>query len=275
MDFKHILFTRFNIYYKTKMAQKGFDPEFWLLERFEIFRKYCFPSVVKQSNLNFTWMIYVDSETTPAVYNSLKELITPYPFILLVKRKFSHFSLKLVINEDIHQYFGQEFGYLISSRVDTDDMLHWDYIQSVQQRFNFQDYEALNFNKGLVYDIETGVSSTKYHFYNAFISLVEKRKTDGFLTVFYKLHINYSDDPKKTEIKNQIPMWCVTVHGLNVSTSFYGEVFKFSQPDLKALFGFEFQKKPKQINVLKFTIRSFRRTFEKVKVRIFGPKLIE
>lgn len=268
MAFKHILITRFNIYYKTKMAQQGFDPEEWLQERFVIFQRYCFPSVINQSNLNFTWMIYVDSETSSEVLAGLKKMVEPFPFIMLIQREFPHFSLKLILNEDILNFLPGDYEYLISSRVDTDDMLHRDYIKEVQDRFNNQTYEAINFNRGHVYDIGTGVCSLAVHKHNPFISLIEKRSEAGFKSVFHQIHVAYKDDPKKVEVADLSPMWCMSVHGLNVSTSFYGRVIKFRQPNLKLLFGFEYQKKPTTSVIIQYSLRSYRRKWAKIKVKI-------
>lgn len=268
MEFKHILITRFNIFYKTKMAQQGFDPQEWLKERFSIFQKFCFPSIVNQSNKGFTWMIYVDSETDPETLEALKAMVKPYSFVLLIQRVFQHFSLKLVLDEDIHKFLGVDFQYLISSRVDTDDMLHRDFIQSVQDRFTGQSYEALNFNKGHIYDIGTGVTSVAIHRHNPFISLIEKRTDRGFKSVFHQIHVAYKDDPNKIEILNPKPMWCMSVHGLNVSTSFFGRVIKFRQPDLQLLFGFQHQKKPSAKMIIRYSLRSYRRKWVKIKVKL-------
>ncbi|WP_238325348.1 glycosyltransferase [Lunatimonas lonarensis] len=250
------------------MAQQGHEPEVWLQERFLIFQKFCFPSILNQSNKDFTWLIYVDSETNPGILEALQELVKPYSFILLIQRVFQHFSLKLVLNEDIHKYFGEGFQYLISSRVDTDDMLHKDFIQKVQEMFQRQSYEALNFNKGHIYDISTGVTSAAVHKYNPFISLIEKRTKAGFKTVFHKIHIAYKDDPNLVKVGNYNPMWCMTVHGLNVSTSFYGRVIKFKQPDLKQIFDFDFQKKPTTNAIFQYSLRSYKRKWSKIKVKL-------
>jgi len=260
MEFKHLLISRLNVFYKTKMAERGFDPEDWLLERVEIFKKFCFPSILHQANKNFHWFFYIDSQTPDIVRKDLEDLFEQFSFIQLISHRYESFNITKYLQADINQYLGSDFQYLISSRVDTDDMLHKDYISIVQRQFKNQEYLALNFNKGLVYDVPSGVSSIMIHRYNAFISLIEKRTVEGFRTVFQKNHTAYRQDLGKTEIKLDRPMWCVTIHGLNDSTGFYGRVIKFAQPDLKTWFGFKFQKKPNQVDILRFSIRSYLRT---------------
>lgn len=270
MTSRHILITRFNIFYKTKMAAQGHDPEVWLIKRFEIFKKFCFPSIINQSSKNFTWMLYVDIDTTPEILVNLQEMVKPYPFILLIYRVFEHFSVKLFVNEDIQKYLPNDFEYLISSRVDTDDMIQKDFIKLVQTHFKNQEYEALNFNRGHIYDIKTGITSDAIHKQNPFITLFEKKSTEGFKTVFHKIHTAYKDDPHKIEISNQTRMWVMSVHGLNVSTGFYGKIIKFNQPNLMDQFGFGFQKSPSIRSILYFTRRSYKRTISKVKNKIMN-----
>lgn len=250
------------------MAEKGFDPEVWLNKRFEIFKKYCFPSVINQSNLNFTWMIYIDSETSEEMLGKLNNLFAPFPFIILIQREFPHFSLKLVINEDVREYFDDDFQFLISSRLDTDDMLYKDFFKELQSKFNRQNYKVLNFNRGLIYDVDTGILSKTNRKNNPFISLIESKSDLGFKTVYHRMHFEYEDEPEKLEIDNPCPMWCMCVHGLNVSTSFYGSVYKFYQPDLKELFGFEFQKTPSLGTILRYTFRSYVRKWKKIKSKL-------
>ena len=265
MNYKHLLITRINVFYKTKMAVRGFDPDTWLLERVEIFKKFCLPSILNQSNKNFYWFFYIDSETSQEVISDLAITFEPFPFIKLIAHHYESFNITKYLQGDIQQYLGSDFQYLISSRVDTDDMLHKDYIDIVQKEFKNQEYQALNFNKGLVYHVPTGVSSLMEHRYNAFMSLIEKRSVNGFKTVFHKQHTEYRNDIRKLEIKIKQSMWCVTIHGLNDSTGFYGKVFKLREPDLSESFGFQYQKSPSFMDILNFTLRSYSRTFQKVR----------
>lgn len=264
MEFKHLLITRLNVYYKIKMAERGFDPDTWLLERVEIFKKFCFPSIINQKNRDFNWFFYIDSETPLAVKSDLEGLFRPYPFINLIAHHYDSFNISKYLQADIDQFLGTDFEFLISSRVDTDDMLHRDYISDVQSRFKKQDYTAINFNRGLVYDVTSGVSSIMVHRYNAFLSLIERKSEAGFRTVYYKQHTAYRDDTGKLEITIGKPMWCVTIHGLNDSTGFYGRVNKLKQPDLVKNFGFQNQVYPKFSKILAFSLRSYKRTFRKI-----------
>ena len=68
-DFHHFLITRFNLHFETPAWQKDKNhnetlSEEWMSSRLEIFEKYCLPSVLKQTNLNFRWIIFFDIKTT-------------------------------------------------------------------------------------------------------------------------------------------------------------------------------------------------------------------
>ncbi|MBT0813042.1 hypothetical protein KIH41_17270 [Litoribacter ruber] len=246
------------------MAEKGFDPEEWLLERIDFFKKCCFPSILNQSNKNFTWFFYIDNKTPEHVKKSLGDIFDPFPFIKLIAHEYENFNITRYLMADIECFLGDDFDYLISSRVDTDDMLHKNFIETVQIFFGEQEYKVLNFSKGYVYDMPSGISSQTLRKANPFISLIEKRKNGRFQTVFCKPHTDFLGDPDYLEIRLRKPLWCMIVHGLNDSTSFYGSVNKFTQPVLKDSFGFRFQKKPKVVYLLSFSIRSYKRTIDKI-----------
>lgn len=264
VDFRYLLLTRFNVFYKTKIKQRGFNPDIWLLERLDIFFKFCFPSILNQTEKNFTWFFYIDSATPKEVRDRLEEAFKPFPFIIILSQVYEEFTLSSSLNEDIEYYLGDNYNYLISTRVDSDDMLHKDFFFKLKSHFNHQNYQVINFKLGMVYETSSGVISKMSHQYNAFISLVERRNSNGFYTVFHKMHTDYKFDPNLINVNIKTPMWCVVIHGLNDSTGFYGKVFKFRQPDLNLLFGFKEQKKPSYFKLLSFSIRSYKRTLIKV-----------
>lgn len=268
MKFRHVLVSRLNVFYQKKMSEKGFDPENWLLERVEIFKKFCLPSILNQSNKKFQWFFYIDAHTPDQVKEDLEKTFVPYPFIKLLAHHFDSFNITKELRSDIDKYLGKDFDFLISSRVDTDDMLHKDFISNIQESFNEQEFKILNFSRGLVYHIPSGVSSFSNRKGNPFISLVEKRNNGQFVTVFSKSHTDYVSDYAYTEIYLEKPLWCMTVHGLNDSTGFFGKINLIKQPMFKDYFGFNHHKSPNINDVLWFLLRSYRRTFNKLILKI-------
>lgn len=62
MSIKHFIATRFNLKIEEWNTAKDGSvvlTEKWLEERFNLFEKYCFPSVANQSIKNFYWLIFL------------------------------------------------------------------------------------------------------------------------------------------------------------------------------------------------------------------------
>ena len=67
-SFEHLLITRFNLnLYARDKHDAPTRTERWLEHRFEIFERYCLPSVAAQINPNFRWLCLFDA-ATPAAY---------------------------------------------------------------------------------------------------------------------------------------------------------------------------------------------------------------
>ncbi|MGO4891672.1 glycosyltransferase [Flavobacterium sp. W21_SRS_FM6] len=61
--FQHYVITRFNLRQKDWLASKSNNEvltDEWMENRLTLFSHYCFPSLLKQSTQNFTWLGRVD-----------------------------------------------------------------------------------------------------------------------------------------------------------------------------------------------------------------------
>jgi hypothetical protein len=263
-DFRHFLITRVNIGYLDRIYPDGINPEIWLYKRITIFKEYCFPSIINQTNKNFTWLLYFDERTPNPILRELKEFFNESPFIIIKTMEGSFGNLKTVLKKDIMDLLTDE-KFIITSRVDTDDMLNKFYIEKVQSFFNCQKYVSINFSKGLVYDTSTGLIGATIQKSNAFISLIEKIESRSPKTVYYKLHREYLNDTERLEIKNSDYMWVVSVHGLNVSSGFFARPIFFSRIDLYKNFNFKNQKysslKIRLVALIKFFKRKSKKVF--------------
>ena len=67
-SFEHLIITRFNLnLYARDKHDAPTRTERWLEHRFELFERYCLPSVAAQTNPNFRWLCLFDA-ATPAAY---------------------------------------------------------------------------------------------------------------------------------------------------------------------------------------------------------------
>ena len=72
-SFEHLIITRFNLnLYARDKHDAPTRTERWLAHRFEVFERYCLPSVAAQTNPNFRWLCLFDAAavTSPSVRSS-------------------------------------------------------------------------------------------------------------------------------------------------------------------------------------------------------------
>jgi len=242
MNFKHFLVTRVNIGYVERALEKNVTPSQWLDFRLNIFYKHCLPSILNQSCKNFVWFLYFDERTPSEVIKIIEDKFHAYPFIELKFMNGSFVDLNGNIIKDIKNTIGGDISHVITSRVDTDDMIHFDFIKRIQEIFNYQELLAVNFSRGLIYDVRTGVLGDTCQRSNAFMTLIENISNHGIKTVYHRKHREYLNEPYWKELKNTPYMWCVTVHGLNISTGFFGKAFLCTNNELIKYFDYKFQK---------------------------------
>lgn len=219
--FQHFVITRFNLRDPALEKANGNKPlldDKWMADRLELFENYCFSSLKKQSETNFTWLVFFDI-STPDIFRAI---IDKYA------TEFSNFTPIYIdgmnaylpsIKSEIAKRLDQP--YLITSRLDNDDCLHQDYMKEVQAQFAEQSFMAIDFVDGYTLQIEPIVRFAKRsHVHNPFISLIEK--SDDFVTVWSrKRHGHWS------KVKHVLPiqhkrMWMSIIHFENKTNTFLG-----------------------------------------------------
>ncbi|MEP6646764.1 MAG: glycosyltransferase [Saprospiraceae bacterium] len=213
--FSHLLITRFNI------KVSGFGPERmtsqssaeWLQERLRIFNMYCVPSVISQSNTDFTWLIYFDSDTPIKIINEVSTL----------KNKISHLKIILVdhfdafVEDIIRKIRTSPEPYVISSRLDNDDLISSEYINSVQNAFIPVHNTIINFNAGYELSLPDHVlRKWNNSFKNQFTSIIEDKSEPDILTIYGFPHWRPPALSQTINIKTR-PMWIYLIHGKNYS----------------------------------------------------------
>ena len=164
--FNHFILTRFNLAIRGRI---GLEPE-WLNHRFELFERFCYPSVVGQSNQNFKWLVFFDSRTPEVFKNKVREYSQYQNFVPVYTDGYKEIlSLykKAILN---HLEDGSE--YLITTRLDNDDAIFKDFVKTIQDNFNEQEFEFISFSNGYVW-YNHKIYSYKY-LANPFTNLIEK-----------------------------------------------------------------------------------------------------
>lgn len=219
--YKHFIITRFNLKLdnlpKIKIRDSAEQYNDWLKNRFYLFEKYCYPSIINQSCTDFYWLVLFDINTPPIYRQKIKQyekassLFKP---IFLDNGDYD--TVKGKFNEVADLYLDMNDEFVITTRIDNDDAFHKDMISSVQRCFNMQDDLFISFTYGFQYDIINKVFARIFYRNNHFISRIERR-TPNINTVITYNHYSINEAGDVYYISNRRkPMWLEIIHKGNL-----------------------------------------------------------
>lgn len=222
--FNHFLITRFNV--KSKL---GFDRKFvtdqcisnsrdWLQHRFDLFDRYCYPTVRSQTTTNFKWIVFFDN-FTPDFFREKIKKYAEWPNFIPVY--IDDFNVE-VVKKTICKHKTGKPKFIITTRLDNDDGICNQYLQMTQDKFDEQCFEIFNFYYGYYLTHPSGKLYLRGRVGNTFISLIEK--ADKIETIWLNgipHHKLYGIYKHKGLMKNIIlekkPSWVVIFHEKNLS----------------------------------------------------------
>jgi len=209
-QFSHLIVTRFNL--PLWNAGKTPDPD-WLTHRFELFKRYCYPSITGQTEQNFKWITLLSGDTPAEFRTQIAQLKRTTPVYL--DKFYSKETIKTLVNE-----ISPDSTHLITTTLDNDDALAADFVATIQAQFTGQKFSIINFTNGLRYKIST---QKLYHCAipsSPFVSLIENIAENKPHTILRCLPhstirnrygpINEIDTP---------PMWLQIVHERNAAAT--------------------------------------------------------
>jgi len=232
---KHFLITRFNIrsenWKRTKSGLQTLSDD-WLKDRFNLFESYCLPSVKQQSNQEFIWCVIFDEETPVKYINKIEALSAEYPKIHpLFVDGFN--KLQTVLSNFSESKLNGNESRLITTRLDNDDIIHKDFIETIQSLSIHLNNTIIDLRSGLQLIDHSGqkdIRLIKLKF-NPFITLVES--IQGFETIVSRNH-NYWRTFDRVVSYSEKPMWIQVVHKnnlVNMELSFLKKVSDFNPDD--------------------------------------------
>jgi hypothetical protein len=209
--FDHFIITQFNVVFNwtrnglsspTKAPDKN-----WMLERWKLFERYCYPSIINQTNQNFKWFVFFDGKTTD------KNRVNKYSRIIPVYIKHNNWTYDDII-KTIKPHI--ENDYVITTRLDNDDALSIQYVDEVQKRFTPTNFQIFNFINGQIFDTKQNrLYNYDYQCTNPFISVVELNA--NLKTCFY---LNHPEMGKQlghvVKLRTAQPGWLQVQHGGNL-----------------------------------------------------------
>jgi hypothetical protein len=247
MDYSHYIITQFNLRDFPKSINNDFENWVkWTRDRIMLFKDYCLPSVINQSCKAFSWLLYFDSET-PEEFKEFLNSLSSYSFISVCYCKGVEDFNKNYI-EEVKKRTRASVKWVITSRIDNDDCLHSDAIKTIQKNFVEKDKYLISLASGYLLNLSDRTLSHYYYPMSPFISLIELNnneikgvfekghtKWDSLrLFVFKEIWLDcFNKKARKSRFILKRPLWIQTVHGKNVSNSFYRGLPVLKKKDLR------------------------------------------
>jgi hypothetical protein len=206
--FDHVFLTRFSAVHAAGLPPVQED---WLRYRLGFFEEACLASMSRQTVRDFRWLVFVDDRCSESFRRDFEALATDVFEPVWTHELFWSGVFREALTDASHA------PYLITSRLDSDDAVAVDFVESVQAQFDGQERLFLNFTRGL--QLERSGAVYRYdQSSNPFLSLIERRH-DGVApaTVFgQSAHGAARTVAPLREVKAP-PMWIQVIHGSNVA----------------------------------------------------------
>ncbi|MBR5084454.1 MAG: hypothetical protein IKX33_07610 [Prevotella sp.] len=231
MLFRHYILTRFNI--PIWRADKNGAPTLtdeWLQHRFELFDKFCLPSIMAQTKKDFLWVVLFDRNTP----QQWKERIENYKsqcqqfHPVFVKHEAGRLFLRVfqeVIADDLgkEQKNGTTYDAVLSTYFDNDDALRTSFVEDLHRdadSLSLREPLFISYRRGIQYFTDMNIATAVNYRNNHFLSLLEPVIEDKVPhTVFgFGSHSSLSvfEGCQVKIIKNNYPAWAEVVHHDNV-----------------------------------------------------------
>ena len=201
--FDHIILTKFNLrspnpdprWTKIGTDEKGLPDDAWMDHRFDLFERFCYPSVMGQTCQEFTWIVLMDPDTG-LQYRTRMARLMRYGNLVAAYLKHERTIAAGAQNE-----------HLMMTRLDNDDALHEDFVKRLHAEFRGQEYQFLHFSNGLCWD---DVRRLLY---------VRKLRSGPLLTLISReprsvYEVNHRKATPVKELDTE-PMWMIVCHATN------------------------------------------------------------
>lgn len=231
---QHFILTRFNLRLvelsadldSDKFGHK-IDRDQWLSHRFELFERYCLPSMAAQTNQDFRWFLFFDEATPTRFRERIEQDRESCPQIQAFYIQGTH------IHDYVMEQVDADTEVLITTRMDNDDAFHEDAMRVVRDQVGNGERDlCVNLRYGL--ELNGSEGEVISHKYNPFSSLIETRKESGFVTIFGSSHGHISSLAPVRQI-NSTPYWLRVIHDRNITNRPMSDRIKLSFGDLKSL----------------------------------------
>ena len=207
----HFVLTRFNV---RSFYHKAEPTDAWLRERLQLFEMYCIPCFRNQTETRFTWLVFLDSLSPLWLRQEIDKLSQGVFCAVYVEGAWSQEFLSRTIGQL------SATPYVITTRVDNDDAVANDFIQTIQSCFTEQDKTFVNLVNGAQYAGRK--LYVRPYTMNPFSSLIERVANHAPATVFVEHHYRIDAYAPVLNARTAHPMWLQVIHGGNVLNEVVG-----------------------------------------------------
>ncbi|MDA8383618.1 MAG: glycosyltransferase [Betaproteobacteria bacterium] len=246
----HYIVTRFNV--REDAAKKSaLDPE-WLARRFDLFERFCLPTVMSQTSRDFIWLLLFDVDTPPSARRRIEKL-AEWP---LIKPLFLEPGTSDVGRVAVEMAMVGTPDLLLTTRLDNDDGLASNYVEVVRNRGMVEEPTVLEFPVGYVW--WRGHAYRDRQPRNPFITLAEPLYGDPsrpFVTVYKEAHHESFKMGRVLEVSED-PGWLQVVHGGNIANRARG--VRAAVKELKGRFALSDEMIERQENAVMLRLDAMR-----------------
>lgn len=222
----NVVVTRFFLKeFRFNRYKDYFDESEYLRARCEVFKEFCYPSVIKQLKTDDCWYLLVSKE-----------------FVDLVRSLLGNVDSRVIVDDTSKSNIYEKLNGIIDSgklacvtRIDNDDTLGCDYIEllsrvacRISEKFN---YGFVIFPYGVQYDIRSSeVGVMMYNDTHTFSVFYKQLNSDEkYPWIFDYSHATMFDNPFNFVICNTtLPMWSENLSGTNQANSKRGSCLRLT-----------------------------------------------
>ena len=284
MLIQNFILTRFNLllWNKDKEGKKVRSAS-WLEHRFELFERYCLPSIIGQTCQEFTWIVLFDS-TTPETF---KEKIGEYQkrctqlVPVYVRPESGRFFVQIFrdevvkrLNDNHNDNDNDNEKRVITTYLDNDDAMNVRFVEDIQKRAaKVSDGTFITYDSGYQYFTDYNYVMRIHFPRNHFMSVVEK--ADNALKTIYGYGSHYyieKIEGVRIEHVKSLPMWCEVIHEKNMGNDAY--FLRAKMVKGPEGFGFMFQDSGFKFGIgvylFRFLPRYFKTFIRRIRYKLFG-----
>lgn len=192
--------------------------EVYLEKRFDIFEKYTFPSLKRQTDTDYEWIVLFHTDTPHTYRQRIQEYESEMPNFKpwFLNDDESRRAIDLV-GEYLYKVKEDSSNNVISVRIDNDDMVHRDFIKTIREKLEYRGSDTyLSFKNGLSYNLLTGYCALYDYVGNHFLSMVSGSQITYILQAgVHDQVMNKNDDSEKIVMPSKVPMWVELISDTN------------------------------------------------------------